>query len=90
MLSKLQSSVPECVAAGLVDLISGMLLGVRTVDSHPQDWGQTADDAIDTVQDVQSPYIQTAGQIRFIRAMEQYSDVHGDSDHENPEASSAG
>ncbi|MCA9655064.1 MAG: hypothetical protein KC501_34425 [Myxococcales bacterium] len=36
-LSKLQGSVPECVAIGLVDLTSGMLLGVRTVDSHPQE-----------------------------------------------------
>ncbi|MCH9683030.1 MAG: hypothetical protein K0V04_16460 [Deltaproteobacteria bacterium] len=36
-LSRVQSSVPECLAAGLVDLNSGMLLGVRTVDSHPQE-----------------------------------------------------
>lgn len=31
------SSVPECVAGGYVDLASGMLLGVKTVDSHPQE-----------------------------------------------------
>lgn len=36
-LAKVQGSVPECVATGLVDLSSGMLLGVRTVDSHPQE-----------------------------------------------------
>jgi hypothetical protein len=36
-LSKIQTSVPECLAVGLVDLSSGMLLGVRTVDSHPQE-----------------------------------------------------
>ncbi|TDM05955.1 MAG: hypothetical protein C4K60_14855 [Ideonella sp. MAG2] len=29
------SSVPDCVAAGFIDLGSGMLLGVKTVDSHP-------------------------------------------------------
>lgn len=29
------SSIPECVAAGYVDLTTGMLLGVKTVDSHP-------------------------------------------------------
>jgi hypothetical protein len=29
------STIPECVAAGYVDLSSGMLLGVKTVDSHP-------------------------------------------------------
>ncbi|QDG52541.1 hypothetical protein FIV42_17905 [Persicimonas caeni] len=28
--------VPECVAAGYVDMSTGMLLGVRTVESHPQ------------------------------------------------------
>lgn len=31
------SKVPECVAAGFVDLESGMLLGVKTVDSHPNE-----------------------------------------------------
>ena len=36
-LSGLQGTIPECVATGLVDLSSGMLLGVRTVDSHPQE-----------------------------------------------------
>ncbi|MBE9516261.1 MAG: hypothetical protein IME93_04735 [Proteobacteria bacterium] len=29
------SQVPECVAAGYVDMTTGMLLGVKTVDSHP-------------------------------------------------------
>ncbi len=29
------SSIPECVAAGYIDLTSGMLLGIRSVDSHP-------------------------------------------------------
>ena len=28
------STVPECVAGGYIDLASGMLLGVKTVDSH--------------------------------------------------------
>ena len=31
------SQVPECLAAGYVDLESGMLLGMRTVDSHPSE-----------------------------------------------------
>ena len=31
------SQVPECVAGGYVDLASGMLLGLKTVDSHPQE-----------------------------------------------------
>jgi len=29
------TSIPECVAAGYVDLSTGMLLGIKTVDSHP-------------------------------------------------------
>jgi hypothetical protein len=36
-LSNAISSVPECVAGGYVDLASGMLLSVKTVDSHPQE-----------------------------------------------------
>lgn len=34
-LQKAISTVPECVAAGYVDLSTGMLLGIKTVDSHP-------------------------------------------------------
>ena len=29
------ADVPECVAAGYVDLSTGMLLAIKTVDSHP-------------------------------------------------------
>lgn len=34
-LQKVVGTVPECVAAGYVDMSSGMLLGAKTVDSHP-------------------------------------------------------
>ncbi len=36
-LAKAQTQVPDCVAAGYVDMSTGMLLGVKTVDSHPQE-----------------------------------------------------
>lgn len=36
-LNAATSSVPECVAAGYVDMSTGMLLGVKTVDSHPSE-----------------------------------------------------
>jgi hypothetical protein len=36
-LANLQKAVPDCVAAGFVDIKTGMLLGVKTVDSHPQE-----------------------------------------------------
>lgn len=32
-----QSQVPECLAIGYVDMSTGMLLGVRTVDTHPSE-----------------------------------------------------
>ncbi|HLO95821.1 MAG TPA: hypothetical protein VK195_16025 [Burkholderiaceae bacterium] len=36
-LQKSVTSVPDCVAAGFIDLASGMLLSVKTVDSHPKE-----------------------------------------------------
>jgi hypothetical protein len=36
-LKKAQNDVPQCVAVGYVDMNTGMLLGVQTVDSHPQE-----------------------------------------------------
>ena len=36
-LQKAISAVPECLAAGYVDLTSGMLIGIKTVDSHPSE-----------------------------------------------------
>lgn len=36
-LQKAVASIPECVAAGFVDLDSGMLLAIKTVDSHPSE-----------------------------------------------------
>ena len=35
-LRETQRTVPECIAAGVIDLDSGMLLAIKTVDSHPQ------------------------------------------------------
>lgn len=37
ILKKVQTSVPECLAAGVVDMETGMLLSMRTVDSHPSE-----------------------------------------------------
>ena len=34
ILNQAASTVPECVAAGYVDISSGMLLALKTVDSH--------------------------------------------------------
>lgn len=37
VIAKAVSAIPECVAAGYVDLSSGMMLGIKTVDSHPSE-----------------------------------------------------
>lgn len=36
-LTAAQAQVPECLAVGYVDMSTGMLLGVKTVDSHPSE-----------------------------------------------------
>jgi len=36
-LQSAMSTIPECLAAGYVDMTTGMLLSVKTVDSHPQE-----------------------------------------------------
>jgi hypothetical protein len=36
-LNQAAGTVPECVAAGYVDASSGMLLAIKTVDSHPRE-----------------------------------------------------
>jgi len=36
-LAAASGSIPECVAAGYVDIQSGMLLAIKTVDSHPSE-----------------------------------------------------
>ncbi len=36
-LAAAQADIPECVATGYVDMVSGLLLGVKTVDSHPSE-----------------------------------------------------
>lgn len=36
-LNQASSQIPECLAAGYVDMSTGMLLAVKTVDSHPSE-----------------------------------------------------
>lgn len=37
IMKKAMKDIPKCVAVGMVDLESGMLLNVKTIDSHPQE-----------------------------------------------------
>ena len=36
-IQKAIRDIPECVAAGFVDMSTGMLLGVKTIDTHPRE-----------------------------------------------------
>jgi hypothetical protein len=36
-VAKSITTIPECVAAGYVDVGSGLLLSIKTVDSHPRE-----------------------------------------------------
>ncbi|MFC9995306.1 hypothetical protein [Nocardia sp. NPDC127526] len=35
LVKALRSEAPECIAAGAIDMATGMLLSVETVDNHP-------------------------------------------------------
>lgn len=37
VISKTITAIPECLAAGVVDVASGLLLDIKTVDSHPSE-----------------------------------------------------
>jgi hypothetical protein len=36
-LSRSIGTIPECLAGGVVDMASGMLLAIKTLDSHPRE-----------------------------------------------------
>ena len=36
-IAEIINTIPECLAGGYVDMTSGMLLSVKTVDSHPSE-----------------------------------------------------
>ena len=37
LVKALRRDVPECLAAGIVDLSTGMVVALETVETHPQD-----------------------------------------------------
>ncbi|WP_030274291.1 hypothetical protein [Streptomyces sp. NRRL B-24484] len=37
LVKTLRADVPECVASGVIDMSTGMLLAVETMDSHPSE-----------------------------------------------------
>ena len=74
-LQKAVTSIPECVAAGFVDLASGMVLSIKTVDSHPQEVFELL--AAATADMFQGPNVQAIEKVfRKARGLPEVSDHH--------------
>lgn len=74
-LQKAVTSIPECVAAGFVDLASGMVLSIKTVDSHPQEVFDLL--AAATADIFQGPNVKSIEQVfRRARGLPENSDHH--------------
>ncbi len=74
-LQKAVTSIPECVAAGFVDLASGMVLSIKTVDSHPQEVVDLL--AAATADIFQGPNVKSIEQVfRRARGLPENSDHH--------------
>ena len=75
VVQKAVTSVPECVAAGFVDLSSGMVLSIKTVDSHPQEVFELL--AAATADLFQGPNVQAIENVfRKARGLPENSDHH--------------
>ena len=75
VVQKAVTSVPECVAAGFVDLASGMVLSIKTVDSHPQEVFELL--AAATADLFQGPNVQAIEKVfRKSRGLPENSDHH--------------
>ena len=72
-LSHAISQIPECVAGGYVDLASGMLLGIKTVDSHP---GEVMDLLAAATSDLFQGHNVTVIENIFKKARGQTSEMH--------------
>ena len=75
VLQKAVTSVPECVAAGFVDLASGMVLSIKTVDSHPSEVFELL--AAATADLFQGPNVQAIEKVfRKSRGLPENNDHH--------------
>lgn len=75
VLQKAVTSVPECVAAGFVDLASGMVLSIKTVDSHPSEVFELL--AAATADLFQGPNVQAIEKVfRKARGLPENNDHH--------------
>ena len=75
VLQRAVTSIPECVAGGFVDLASGMVLSIKTVDSHPQEVFELL--AAATADLFQGPNVQAIEKVfRKSRGLPENNDHH--------------
>ncbi len=73
-LQAIMATVPECLAAGYVDMDTGMLLGVQTVDSHPQE-------VLDTLAAATADLFQGASVVQIEKLFKKIRGSEGDDQH---------
>lgn len=84
-LEQAVATIPECVAAGYVDLETGQLLGIKTVDSHAQEVIELL--SVATADLFQGPNVQAIEHIfRKVRGMQEdgrhyFQEIIVNSDH---------
>lgn len=73
-LTAARTEIPECVAAGYVDITSGFLLGVKTVDSHPHE-------VLDLVAAATGDIFQGKNVVQIEQLFKKSRGITGDSSH---------
>ncbi len=73
-LQTAMTGVPECLASGYVDMDSGMVLSVQTVDSHPQE-------VIDTLAAATADLFQGASVTYIENIFKKFRGTEGDDSH---------
>ncbi|MBM7068692.1 hypothetical protein IU397_13960 [Actibacterium sp. 188UL27-1] len=67
-------NIPECLASGYVDMDTGMLLGVHTVDSHPQE-------VLDTLAAATADMFQGSSVVQIENMFKKFRGTEDTSDH---------
>lgn len=68
------ANIPECLASGYVDLSTGMLLGVHTAESHPQE-------ILDTLAAATADLFQGASVVQIEQMFKKTRGTESDEDH---------
>lgn len=68
------ANIPECLAAGFIDLSTGMLLDVKTVDSHP-------DEVLETLAAATADLFQGANVVLIEKMFKRIRGVEEDDHH---------